>query len=103
MTIRRVVIFLYHFGANLQPEGDSRRLLTGAKLSAAGGRSSEAAHGQRIVENHTARGFRLCVAPVRVVGLSPTWGAIKETTFVYHDKGCFFVLFGAKHSENRIQ
>ena len=46
MTIRRVVIFLYHFGANLQPEGDSRRLLTGAKLSAAGGRSSEAEHGQ---------------------------------------------------------
>ena len=36
-----------------------------------------------------------------VTGSSPVRGATKETFFVYQDKRGFFLLFGAKYSENK--
>ncbi len=46
MTIRRVVIFLSHASAKLQPEVDSRRLLSDAEWSARSAGCSDTEHGQ---------------------------------------------------------
>ncbi len=73
------VFFLsLYVGSDLQPEGNSRRLLTGAEPSAAGGRSSEAQHGQNKEKTAQRAVIDYVLPPFRVVGSSPTWGAKRK-------------------------
>ena len=45
--------------------------------------------------------FDYVLPPFRVVGSSPTWGVIKETSLVYQGKRGFFLHFGQKSGKYR--